>query len=236
MKPRVLTVVVAVPLLAFGACADDSPTEPWDPQIDPGEFVSSVDNPYFPLQPGTTFSYSAETEDGTETGEVLVTSETRVVLGVTTIVVRDRVFLEGELIEETFDWYAQDTDGNVWYFGEDSREYEGGQLVSTEGSWEAGVDEAKPGIIMLADPTVGEEYRQEYAPGVAEDMGRVLGLDESAVVPFGSFTGCLKTEDFTPLEPGVREHKFYCPGIGLVLEIDVTGGGARNELIDVQGP
>ncbi|UCC73887.1 MAG: hypothetical protein JSV86_04820 [Gemmatimonadota bacterium] len=236
MESKVLTVVIALQLVALGACADQSPTEPWDPQIDPADFVSTIDNPYFPLEPGTTYSYSGETEDGRETGEVLVTSETRVVLGVTTLVVRDRVFLEGELIEETFDWYAQDSEGNVWYFGEDSKEFEGGELVSTEGSWEAGVDGAKPGIIMLADPTVGTEYRQEYAPGVAEDMGRVLGLDESADAPFGSFTGCLKTEDSTPLEPGVREHKFYCPDIGLVLEIDVTGGGARNELIDVQGP
>jgi hypothetical protein len=231
MSPNLLNAMISALCVAIVAC-NSSPTEPpWDPEIDPADFVSVVDNSFFTLEPGMTFSYA--TDDGAETGKVVVTSDTKVIMGVTTVVVADSVFADGELIEATLDWYAQDVDGNVWYFGEDSREYEGGVLVSTEGSWEAGVDDAKPGIIMLADPAVGDEYPQEFAPDVAEDRAEVLGLDESVTVPYGSFTGCLKTEDTTPLEPGVREHKFYCPDVGLVLEVDVSGGGARNELVSV---
>lgn len=233
MRLNMLTATAVLILALVWACDDDGLN---GPEVDPANFVAVIDNPYFPLLPGTTFSYEADTEDGLETGEVEVTSDTKTILGVTTTVIHDRVFLEGELIEETFDWYAQDVDGNVWYFGEDSKEFEGGEVVSTAGSWEAGVEDAEPGRIMLADPMVGDEYRQEFAAGVAEDMARVLALDESVDVPFGSFSNCLKTEDFTPLEPDVREHKFYCPDVGLVLEIDVSGDSTRNELIDVQSP
>ena len=121
---------------------------------------------------------------------------------------------DGNLTEKTFDYYAQDKKGNVWYFGEDTKEYENGKVVSTKGSWEAGVDGAKPGFIMQADPKVGETYRQEYYEGEAEDMAKVLSLSESVTVPYGSFDQVLVTKEWTPLEPGLVEHKYYAPGVG----------------------
>ncbi|MBI3961123.1 MAG: hypothetical protein HY335_00085 [Deinococcus sp.] len=202
----------------------------YNPLIDPANFVRTVDNPFFPLTPGTTFVYEAITPEGTERVEVFVTPETKDILGVTCTVVRDTVTLDGELVEDTLDWYAQDRDGNVWYFGESARNYEDGVLVSTEGSWEAGVDGAKPGIIMEANPQVGDRYRQEYYVGVAEDMAAVVSLTESVTVPYGSFTNCLKTEDFTPLDPSVIEYKFYCSGVGQVLTLE---GNVRSELISI---
>jgi len=203
------------------------------PVFDAQRFGTTVDNLFFPLEPGTTYVFEGETEDGLERVEVEITDQTRVVMGVTCVVVHAREYLDGELVEDTFDWFAQDLDGNVWYFGEDSKELENGVVVSTEGSWEAGVDGALPGIIMLAAPWIGVTYEQEYAPGVAEDMATVVGLSDTATTPFGTFTGCVKTEDFTPLEPGVMEEKFYAPGIGVVLEVDDEGN--RTELVDVLG-
>jgi len=188
------------------------------PDIDPENFVDTVDNPYFPLTPGTRYTYIAETEDGTETTETFVSYDTKEILGVTCIVVEDRVYLDDELIEETFDWYAQDVDGNVWYMGEDSAEYEDGEIVSTAGSWEAGVDGAQPGIIMKAEPRVGDSYRQEYYAGEAEDMGAVVALDQSVSVPYGDFDDCLQTLDWSALDLDVMEYKYYTPGVGLVLE------------------
>jgi hypothetical protein len=204
----------------------------YDPEIDPENFVDYVDNEYFPLVPGTTFVYEAETEDGTEHIEVAVTHETKDILGVECIVVRATEELDGEVVEDTFDWYVQDVAGNVWYFGELSREYEDGELVSLEGSWKAGEDGAKPGIIMMAVPEVGKYCRQEFALGEAEDLGGVLSLTETAIVPYDSFTNCLMTEDFTPIEPGIVENKYYAPGVGLVLEVDFETG-ERVELIDI---
>jgi hypothetical protein len=203
-----------------------------EPDIDPEYFVAIIDNPYFPLTPGTTYTYEGETEDGTETVEVYVTGDTKEVMGVTCIVVRDRDYLDEELIEETYDWYAQDSDGNVWYFGEDSAEYEDGEVVSTEGSWEAGVDGAEPGIIMEADPRVGDTYRQEYYEDEAEDMGAVVALDESVSVPYGNFDDCLQTLDWNPLEEDSEEYKYYAEGIGLVLETDEEGEEAL-ELVSI---
>jgi len=204
----------------------------------PGAFVAVIDNPYYPLIPGTTFEYRAETSAGLETNTVEVTSDTKTILGVAATVVHDRVFLDGELTEDTFDWYAQDVSGNVWYLGEQSCEVEDGQCVSTEGSWEAGVDGAQPGIIMWADPAAhaGTTYRQEFLAGEAEDVAKVLRLNARVEVPYGSFTGCLETMDWSPLELGVREHKFYCPGTGLVLEVAPREGRARNELVAIQTP
>jgi hypothetical protein len=202
------------------------------PKFEADEFVRRVDNPYFPLVPGTIYKYIKETEDGEEITEVKVTRNTKKILGVTTTEVRDRVFLDGELIEDTFDWFAQDERGNVWYFGEDTKEYENGVVVSTEGSWLAGKNGARPGIIMLAHPRVGDRYQQERAPGVAEDMARVVSLNESVKVPYGKFKRCLKTFESTPLEPTAREFKFYARGVGNVLTIDLTDG-SRTELKSV---
>jgi hypothetical protein len=200
----------------------------YNPNIDPANFVAAVSNPYFPLVPGTTFHYTAPQEDIM----VTVTHATKVIIGVTCTVVHDVVTDGGELKEDTFDWYAQDRDGNVWYFGEDTKAYDNGQ-VSTKGSWEAGVNGGKPGIIVKGHLQVGDAYRQEYAAGVAEDRGEVLSLTESVTVPAGSFENCLKTKDTSDLNANDIENKFYCPNVGQVLAVTVPGGTDREELVSI---
>jgi hypothetical protein len=203
-----------------------------------GHFVAVIDNPFYPLIPGTTFEYRTETADGVETNTVEVTSQTKTILGVAATVVHDQVFLEGELTEDTFDWYAQDTEGNVWYLGEQSCEVENGQCGSTEGSWEAGVNGALPGVIMWADPAAhkGTTYQQEFLVGTAEDVAKVIGLNAKVDTPYGSFTGCLETMDWSTLANSSRERKFYCPGTGLVLELAPSGGHERSELVGIVKP
>jgi hypothetical protein len=146
-------------------------------------------------------------------------------------VVRDTVTERGQVVEDTFDWYAQDDRGNVWYVGEDTTEYEDGKPVTKEGSWEAGVDGAKAGIVMPARPKVGMQYRQEQYAGHAEDMARVLSLDEQAEVPAGHFTDVLLTREWNPLEPKVLEYKLFAKGIGPVLAIGVSGSRDVEELL-----
>lgn len=205
----------------------------YDPKIIPSDFISEINNKFLTLTPGTTLFYESHTAKGLERNEVSVTDEKRTVMGVETTVIWDRVWLNDKLIEDTKDWFAQDVKGNVWYFGEDSKDFEGGQLVSTKGSWEAGVDGAKPGIIMKTSPQIGDSYRQEYSPGKAEDMGEVVSLDETVSVTYGTFSGCLKTKDWSHLEASVIEFKYYCPQVGnVVLEEEPDGGEA--ELINVK--
>ena len=211
--------------------AQDLPTFP----ADPSGFVAEIDNPYLNFARGRIFTYESETDEGLETIVIEVTTDTKMILGVATTVVRDQVFLNGDLIEDTFDWFAQDQDGNVWYFGEDTTEFENGEPVSTEGSWEAGVDGAQAGIIMLAEPRKGMNYRQEFAVGVAEDMAQVKSLVAEVEVEYGEFEDCLETKEWTPLNPGGSERKFYAPGVGLVLEQSKNGNGSlrRTELISI---
>jgi hypothetical protein len=204
------------------------------PDIHPADFVEGVDNPFFPLVPGTTMVYLSQTPDGLERDEVEVTHDTKVILGVACVTVHDVTTRDGETLEDTLDWYAQDKAGNVWYFGEESKQYEDGDLVSIDGSWKAGRDGAQPGIVMEAHPQVGDFYRQEFLPKEAEDLGRVAALDGTATVPVGSFTGLLETHDSSPLEPGVVEQKFFASGVGTVLEIDADG--IRNELVSIEHP
>jgi len=203
----------------------------YDPVINPANFVAEVNNPYFPLKPGTTFIY--ETSDGRQRDEFFVTHHTKVIQGVTCIEVRDTVTEDGELIEDTLDWYAQDKQGNVWYFGENAKQLQGGLIVGLKGSWVAGEDGAKPGIIMEAHPQVGDFYRQEFSLTVAEDIGEVLSLTASVKVPAGPFPHCLKTKDTSTLEPDVVEYKFYAPKVGNVLETDPSTG-ERLELIEIK--
>ena len=204
------------------------------PDIDPSNFVGEVNNPFFPLTPGTTFFYEGETDGIPTRDEVYVTYQTKQILGVRCTVVHDSVFENGVLAEDTFDWYAQDTAGNVWYFGEDSRELdENGNVISTEGSWEAGVNGAQPGIIMEADPHVGDHYRQEFAAGVAEDMAQVLNLNRSACVRYGCFDDLLLTKEWSPLDPGVVEHKYYAEDVGFILGMAVKGEDERTELVRI---
>ncbi len=204
----------------------------YDPQLDPSRFVNPAHigttvapNPYLPLIPGKTWVYE-NASDG-ETITVTVTTKTRVILGITAVEVHDFVQKGGVTIEDTDDWLAQDIDGNVWYLGEISRNYEDGRLVSLDGSWVAGMDGAKQGIVMQGTPVVGKSYRQEFFLGDAEDMGKVLDLAASETTPAASCTGdCLKTKDYTPLdpEPDAVEHKYYKPGVGFVLEIKPSTG------------
>jgi hypothetical protein len=147
--------------------------------------------------------------------------------------VRDTVTLDGELIEDTFDWFAQDKEGNVWYLGEDTKEYENGEVISTEGSWAAGVDGAEAGIVMLADPQVGDTYRQEWYPGHAEDAAEVVSLNEKVKVPYGTFTNCLQTREFSTIDPELNEYKYYCTAVGAVTLEEVIDSEERVELIDV---
>jgi len=198
------------------------------PVINPGDFVAAVDNQLYPLVPGTVTTFEGDGEVIT----VTVTSNPKTILGVNCIEVRDTATVGGEVTEDTFDWYAQDRDGNVWYFGEDTKEFEGGVVVSTEGSWEAGVDGAKPGIVMKAAPAVGDSYRQEYLACEAEDEADVLAVDEPVTVPAGSYEHCVKTHDYSALEPAVNEQKYYCPGVGVALEVNMNTGG-RVELTSV---
>jgi len=225
-------LVILFSTVSIAGASSEAKKKP--PQIDPANFVSEVTNPYFPLEPGTTFVYEGETE-GVPTREVMqVTNQTKVILDVTTTVVHVQSFEDGVQIEETFDWYAQDKAGNVWYFGEDTKELdENGNVISTEGSWEAGVDGAQPGIIMLADPKKGKRYQQEHAPDVAEDMAQVRRLNASVCVPYGCFDKVLVTKEWTPLERGVVENKYYAKGVGFILSIMVKGGEERLELVSI---
>jgi len=184
-----------------------------------------VDNPYFPLPTGAKWEYEIrEGNDSKQTDTLEVLKEKRNVNGVQATVVRDTVSAGNQIVEDTFDWFAQDKYGNVWYVGESVDNYIAGILVSHTGSWEWGVDGALPGIIMWADPSahVNEEYHQEYYVGKAEDMGQVLSVDENLTVPFGSFDQVVKTLDFSNIE-AAKEQKFYAPGIGLLKEMDVNG-------------
>jgi hypothetical protein len=206
----------------------------YQPVIKPENFIDSITNPYLPMIPGTIFTYKGVTEDGNENIVVAVTYDTKTIMGVTCLVVSDIVTEEGgQVLESTLDWYAQDIDGNVWYFGEDTKEYNNGIPISTEGSWEAGINGAQPGIVMPGTPIFGVPYRQEYLFDEAEDMGKVIKGGESVTVPFGTFDNCLVTEEWTPLEPDVEENKYYAAGIGIVKEVTVKGGTDVVELIAI---
>ena len=166
--------------------------------------------------------------------EFRVTHDTKMILGVQTTVVDDKVWIDGKLAEATLDWFAQDKDGNVWYLGEYATEYdEKGSVLNHEGSWEAGVNGAQAGIVMLAHPQKGSSYRQEFAQGVAEDMAQVMSLSKQVKVPYGRFKSCLKTKEWTPLEPSISERKNYAPGVGLVLSKMVAGGNDYMELVRI---
>jgi hypothetical protein len=260
---------------ALAACGLEDPLTPSEPSFERftltvppfGPFVDPITpanaNPYFPLVPGTEWTYVADAEDGLERTVDTVTDDTRTILGVTATVLKDEVYLcedydtpamcDGNdawaLVELTYDWYAQDQPGNVWYLGEASCEYEPGAFAGIfdpdlpgscetsggdpAGSWQAGVDGAEAGIIMWADPlaTRGKTYRQEYYAGEAEDMAKVLQGGLTVRVPAGTYRECIRTMDFSPLAPGAREFKYYCEGFGMVLEVSPSGGQTRNELV-----
>jgi hypothetical protein len=204
-------------------------------KLDPAEFTTKIDNPYWPMRPGSRWVYRETDTTGTrEKAVVEVTHETkRIANGVVARVVRDAVSENGTPVEVTDDWYAQDSAGNVWYLGEATTEYKDGKPASTAGSFEAGVDGAQAGIAMPANPEPGMAYRQEYYKGVAEDTGAVITVGQDQVeVPFGHFdTDVLMTRDLVPTEPKVQELKFYAPGVGPLLSVHTDGAGGRAELV-----
>jgi hypothetical protein len=204
-------------------------------RLDPAGFTTEIDNPYWPMKPGTRWTYrETDGEGGEAKVVVIVTNLTKKIAnGITARVVRDTVTEDGQIVEDTNDWYAQDAKGNIWYLGEDTAEFEDGKVASRAGSFEAGVDGALPGIAVPAAPQPGMEYRQEFYKGEAEDSGRVLSTDELAQVPAGKYRDALLTKDFTPLEPDVLEYKLYVKGVGPVLTLTASGGAGREELLTV---
>ena len=203
-------------------------------ELDPALFAGmAIDNPYWPLARGSHWVYSEDDGEGNVNRvEVTVLDETKEIVGIQATVVHDVVSLDGEILEDTFDWYAQDTFGNVWYMGEDTKELENGKVTSTEGSWQAGVDGAQAGVIMPAEPQVGMAYRQEWYTGHAEDTAGVVSLDESVTVPAGTYTNLLKTREHTALEPDVVEEKLYAKGVGEVAANQTAGGTSIEKLLE----
>jgi hypothetical protein len=248
MKPLSTLLLLAMPF-AFACSSDTETLEPlpttmalspapfdpaseYAPSVVGSDLETLVDNPFFPAPVGARWVYEATTDEGVERIEVEVLGETRPTWGVLATVVRDTVHLDGALIEDTWDWYSEDADGNVWYLGEDTYEYEDGEVVCSCGAWEAGVNQALPGVVMLGEPRVGDVYRQEYLRGEAEDLATVISVAESVTVPAGSWTGCLKTRDRSAIDPELDELKYYCPNVGNVL---VEEGDTRVELIEYSG-
>lgn len=234
LRNRDVFLCAAILLTLFLAACSRPGGEKYSVQIAPGNFTTDIDNKYFRLQPGRRFTYEGKTDKGVERIEVFVTGKTKKVMGVTTRVVNDKVWLSGKLIEDTDDWYAQDKEGSVWYFGEYSKEIKDGKVTGTKGSWTAGVDGAKPGIAMLAEPSIGDSYRQEYYKGVAEDMGDVVALNQKVSVAFGSFKDCLKTRDWSKIERSLNEYKYYSPDVGFLVLEEAVSGKERVELMAVK--
>jgi hypothetical protein len=189
----------------------------YDPPIDPADFTHVISNKYLTLKPGTRATYEKATPRGVMRVQIAVSGKTKKVMDVTTLVVRSREWLNDQLIEETREWVAQDKQGNVWQFGEAVNNYENGKLVDHDGSWKAGVDGAKPGILMLNDPKVGDTYRQQYRPASAEDMGTVAAVGKKLAVPQGPFfENCVEILDWNRVEAD-RDHKYYCVGLGMMV-------------------
>jgi hypothetical protein len=239
---RIPLLILVAAMLAAG-CGGDGSDEPALPQgseaveLDPNDFSSRIDHPYWPMLPGAKWVYRETDAEGSELRvEVTVTNRTKPIMGIEARVVHDVVTEDGQLVEDTFDWYAQDSRGNIWYLGEDTKEFENGKPVSASGSWQAGVDGAQAGILLPANPEVGMTYRQEYYEGEAEDAAEILSLDERVEVPFGSFESVLMTRDYTPLDPDILEHKFYARGVGPILAITLSGGTDREELLRFTKP
>jgi len=237
----VLIAITIAGLLLLSACARAYPGRSAEPaaeeRFDAQDFSepTKITNPYYPLVPGTKFIFEGQKGNIPTRVETLVTNETKVVNGVTTVVILDKVFEAGQLVEETADWFAQDKRGNVWYFGEYATEYQNGRVKGHEGSWEAGVKDARPGIVMPASPQIGRAYRQEYAPRVAEDMAKVIKLGDSLCVPFRCFQGnVLVTEDWSPLEQGEVVNKYYASGVGLIRSVTIKGEPEKLDLVAVQ--
>ena len=230
--------------LALGACGEQEgdaaepasstalPQGSEPVELDPAEFTTEIDNPYWPMRPGSRWVYEETDEGSTQKVVVTVTDRTKMIAnGIEARVVHDVVSENGEPVEITDDWYAQDAQGTIWYLGEKTAEYENGKVTTRAGSFETGVDGAEAGVIMPAEPEDGMAYRQEYLAGEAEDEAEVLSTEEQVEVATGRYTEALMTKDLVPLEPKVNEYKFYARGIGPVLTLKTSGGTGREELV-----
>ena len=204
--------------------------DPYPLELDPADFVEGINHSFFPMAVGSAWVFEAETEDGLERIEVEVLNDTRTVLGIECTIVRDTVYMDGDMIEDTWDWYAQDIYGNVWYMGEDTAEYENGVLLNHNGAWDPDKDGSLPGIYMWGNPIVGTTYRQEYLKGEAEDWGTVMSLGNTVTIGYGTYNDVLITKDFIPGEPDGSALKYYAPGIGVILEEEED---ERVELIEM---
>lgn len=233
--------VLAALTVVGGACGTipsrssvPSATPGYAPKINPAEFSTTIDNPFYPLAPGTRMIYESKGLKDREGTVVEVTYDTKPIMGVRTVVVHDVVTVNGKLSEDTYDWYAQHRNGDVWYFGEDTKKYDTDGKFTTKGSFLAGGDGAQPGIVMLGNPKVGVRYRQEYYKGQAEDEAEVIDTNASAKVAYGSFDHVVKTKDYTVLDPKVIEHKYFARGVGLILVEHVKGPRERVELVKLE--
>jgi hypothetical protein len=230
----VLAACGAEPVSQAAGGGGDLPQGSDPVELDADDFTTDITNRWWPMAVGDRWVFEETAADGTaQRVEVTVLDETyTVALGVEARVVHDLVTAGGAVVEDTLDWYAQDADGNIWYLGERTAEYEDGRIVSTEGSWEAGVDGAQPGIAVPADPRPGLAYRQEYLADEAEDEAVVLSVAEPVQAPAGTWAGALLTRDTTPLQPDIAELKFYVPGVGPVLVLQSSGGADREALVE----
>lgn len=246
---HVQRVLLATCLVALAACSSSSggkkfdlpanfdPDAPYTVDITGADLSATINNTFFPAPVGATWQYQADTDEGLEQIDVVVLASTdpmgnKMVMGFEARVIRDTVTLNGDVIEDTWDWYGQDAGDNVWYIGEDTAEFEDGEFVCNCGAWEWGINNALPGYLMLADPQVGDAYRQEYLVGEAEDIAEIVERDVTVNVAAGMFTGCIKTRDMSVIDRSYEEFKYYCPGIGIVLEEE---DDERVELISYSG-
>ncbi|MCC7189809.1 MAG: hypothetical protein IT312_13800 [Anaerolineales bacterium] len=230
---KVLSHVSWIALFVLSACSPQrqgnppSAADAYTVNLTPADFAAVVDNPYYPLIPGTIWVYEARLKNGSiERIELEVLHETRIVNGVAVTVLHDTVFVNGVIVEETYDWFAQDKDGNVWYLGEEVDNYVNGALTNHAGAWEWGKDGALPGIYMWADPSahMNETYYQEFYAGEAEDQGQVQSIAEAIAVPIGTFDNVVRTLDTSPLDSKLQENKYYAAGIGVIKEVDLLTG------------
>ena len=230
------TAMVAVMLASIpgaGAAPRTTAGSTYEPVLDPANFVSVIDNPYYPLPVGRVLTYKDEAR---ATDTITVTNQTKVIEGITTTVVTQKlVARQGKTLEKTTDWFAQDKQGNVWYMGEATKAYLPGGQVDPSGSWQAGVNGGQPGMIMEANPQIPDAYRQEYLKGEAEDTAWITGRGGSLTVPYGTVHNVLTSLEHTALEPDVIDMKIYAPGLGIVMEQAVAGGQELAKLVKVTG-
>ncbi|MEA2308325.1 MAG: hypothetical protein QOI65_611 [Thermoleophilaceae bacterium] len=228
MRRQLITPIIALAALTLAACGSSN---------EHARFTTKIDNEWLPLKPGTTLVYEG-TKDGKRQRDVFtVTHRTKTLGGAPCVVVDDRVYSGGHLGERTTDYYSQDSKGNVWYFGEDTAELDArGRVTSTEGTWHTGVNGARAGLFMPAHPRVGEQHRQEYLRGHAEDQFRVVSLAAHIKVPAGDYGAALETNEWTKLEPDVLDAKYYVRGVGEVFEGSLKGPREVFRLVSVKRP